>query len=498
MTRNLSNEQGRKEESVREALVYSHVGRKTMTCLRAAKPKLFSEIDQSAKPKLFSEIGLDKTSKPRLFTEVSPEELITLPVTDGNQGLEEQCEAIGTEEKTQVRRQLLSKKPQLFSEVNKEWGIDLPAMDSQSKWREQDIRNVTKNNSSPSQPTAVTNGLVDNSQDWKNFELRLLQTICKRYDTQDGEQSVIFYRFQIQIEYEFFDAVVKTDEVGNIKWLKCATHGKAFVRKSKSEISFDEYVSNVIIKSNVREQTQYFTNGWKLTKSGTWMYVLGDGCIGNLCPDICGNPKSVFEYDKEKVGSKEVFREALGMLNMSMDKTLTVPLFIFTHAGVLTRFFEEAGHPIKFLMAVIGETNSRKTSLSLCMTKLFNRKEIQLPEITFNSTEGGIEKKIGLNPDTVLVIDDFMPAQTKAKQRILDTKLEKIVRMYGERKSVERMTDFAKNPNAGYYPIRNIAVITGEQISGVQSSLTRSLILRIARIRLKMINLAFISKITRF
>lgn len=165
------------------------------------------------------------------------------------------------------------------------------------------------------------------------------------------------------------------------------------------------------------------------------------------------------------------------MLEICDDKRITLPLFLFTHAGVLTSLFNEAGYPIKFLLAVIGETNSRKTSLSLCMTKLFNRKDIHTPEASFNSTEGGIEKKVSMHPDAVLVIDDFMPASTKSKQRILDTKLEKIVRMYGDRKGIDRMTDFSRNPNAGYYPVKGIAVITGEHFRGVPSSMTRNLII---------------------
>lgn len=183
--------------------------------------------------------------------------------------------------------------------------------------------------------------------------------------------------------------------------------------------------------------------------------------------------------NNKKVGTEEVFRQSIGMLDICQDKRITLPLYLFAHMGVLTTLFNEAGFPIKFVVSVIGKTNSRKTSLALCMTKTLNRKEITKPAVNFNETEAGIEKAIGLHPDAVLVIDDFMPASTKAKQNLLDTKLEKALRIYGDREGIERMTDFSKNPGAGYYPVRGIGVITGEHIRGVQSSLLRTLILQI-------------------
>lgn len=63
----------------------------------------------------------------------------------------------------------------------------------------------------------------------------------------------------------------------------------------------------------------------------------------------------------------------------------------------------------------------------------------------------------------------------------MDKKLEKVTRLYGDRQTVVRMTDFSRNPDAGYYPVKGIGIITGEHIHGVQSSLTRHLILSVTR-----------------
>lgn len=196
-------------------------------------------------------------------------------------------------------------------------------------------------------------------------------------------------------------------------------------------------------------------------------------------PFVEGNQIFRFDFDAGQAGRPETFSQMLGMLDICEDKGITLPLFLFTHTGALTTLFGEAGYPVKFVLALIGRTNSRKTNLALCMTKTLDRKDISKPVVNFIATECGIEKKIGLHPDSVLVIDDFMPASVKGKQNQLDTKLEKVLRMYGDREGIERMTDFAKNPGAGYYPVKGVGIVTGEHIRGVQSSLLRTLILNI-------------------
>lgn len=320
--------------------------------------------------------------------------------------------------------------------------------------------------------------VTDVPDDWKNFHLILIEKIVKIFELPDGEDTRIFYQFKIIIGTKEFEKTVSADEVSTFKWVQSGSQGIAFIRRGAKTMAFDEYVSNLISGSNPSLRIVYAVNGWKKI-NGIPAYVYSGGTIGNVVPNVSGNAKYEFEFAAEKVGTEEVFRQSIGMLDICQDKKITLPLYLFVHIGDLSTLFNEAGFPIKFVVSVIGKTNSRKTSLALCMTKTLNRKEITKPAVNFNATEAGIEKAIGLHPDAVLVIDDFMPASTKAKQNVLDTKLEKTLRIYGDREGIERMTDFSKNPGAGYYPVRGIGVITGEHIRGVQSSLLRTLILQI-------------------
>ena len=321
--------------------------------------------------------------------------------------------------------------------------------------------------------------IVESRKNQSNFDLALKKVIKKICDTRSGEKETWEYEWEIYMQGgKITEVRVSAEDVSKFRWIKNASRGTA-IYKNK-EKPFDEYVSQLILNSTIEMEVLYSTNGWKKL-NGIPVYIYDSGNIGEKIKGIKGNGEFQFKYSKEEVGTEDIFDKVLNMLEICSDHKITLPLFLFAHVGVLTTPFEESGNPVKFMLAVIGETNSRKTSLALCMTKIFNRQAIQEPEVTFSSTEGGLEKAIGTHPDCVLTIDDFMPAATRTKQAELDKKLEKITRMYGDRKGVERMTDFAQNPNAGYYPVKGVGIITGEHIHGVKSSLTRHLILPVER-----------------
>lgn len=439
------------------------------------KEFLFEIISEEEKKALPSLERVSEGERKKLFEQVKEDERKQL------------FEVVVAEDKPQLFEVVAEDKPQLFEVVRENEGSQL-FESVEAEMREAQLlpimsekkENILTYITTTTEKDIARNVEVMEPEDGRNFRLQLIDKIRNIFETSDGEKVITKYRFRVYVGWEMYETIVNASEVGNVKWVKEATEGKAIVKKGRNGSDFEEYVSKILMSSVVPEQTVYALNGWK-TIGDKHIYVYANGAIGKNVSNVFGNRKYCFEFEPEKVGTKETFEQAVKMLEICKDKNISLPLFLATHIGSVTSLFEEAGHPVKFTTAVIGETNSRKTSLSLCLTKTINRKEIQIPEVTFSSTEGGIEKAIALHSDSVLVIDDYMPASTVSKQRVLDAKLEKVQRLYGDRKGIERMTDFAKNPNAGYYPVRGIGVITGEHIKGVQSSLTRSLILKIKR-----------------
>lgn len=321
------------------------------------------------------------------------------------------------------------------------------------------------------------------SEGWGNFDLELLQRIRKIEETASGDKSSILYRFEVKIRNsdETYSAEIPAKDVEKVSWIVDKTGGAAWFSRDKRAKSAVEKVIHGQIKAYTGvEKLKYPRNGWKKLRNG-WFYLTDFGFIGLLQTQAQGDTDQKFLYASHHAGKKQTFLEALEMTTITQNSSTAMFLFLFTHLSMMAALFEEAGAPIKFITAVIGPTNSRKTSMALCLSKVFNRDQIHTPELSFESTMGGIEVMCSQCQDTPVIIDDFHPALTRKKQNELNEKLEFVLRRYGDRVAKKRMTDFSPNKKAGYYPVRGGCIITGEDITGVESSLARTIVLRVEK-----------------
>ena len=332
-------------------------------------------------------------------------------------------------------------------------------------------------------PKKEVNVQIDDEEEtYGNFSIQILKRVKIIEEFQDEIKISTKYRCKIILNNgELMEVSVPGTQIHNLNWIIEKSGGAAHFSTNKS--ARDEIAKQIHMwmdSGDVESITKYQQNGWKKIE-GYWEYVIDSGVVGTQIEKIIGDETHPFLYDPTQVATQKNFREVFGMLDICKDRTITTALFLFTHMGILTKLFEIAKVPVKGMLAVIGPTNSRKTSLALCMTKTFCRDDIFTPEISFESTLGGIEVETSRHADSVVVIDDFHPSMTKKNQNKMNDLLEFVVRRYGDRTVKKRMTDFAPNGNAGKYGIKGLAVITGEDIGGVQSSLTRILCLEITR-----------------
>ncbi len=131
-------------------------------------------------------------------------------------------------------------------------------------------------------------------------------------------------------------------------------------------------------------------------------------------------------------------------------------------------------------MGILGQTNSRKTSLALAVLRLFNT-DNPTPEVSFSSTPGGLEIIMSQYADAPLIIDDYMPATNRSRQNVTDNKFDDITRRAGDRTIKHRMADFSDDKNINEYPARGCYIITGEQMHGVQSALARTVVVNLTK-----------------
>ena len=117
-----------------------------------------------------------------------------------------------------------------------------------------------------------------------------------------------------------------------------------------------------------------------------------------------------YTYDPKKIDATETFNDFWKMKFLSARKQEnSVFLFHYTCLAVMTTLFQEVGHPINFVVALIGTTNSQKTATGIIFTRLYNRNTKAAADIRFDSTNAAIMEKTSTYGDAILMVDDILP-----------------------------------------------------------------------------------------
>lgn len=223
---------------------------------------------------------------------------------------------------------------------------------------------------------------------------------------------------------------------------------------------------------------------YKFRKSGWNMFIYPTGqrtmfyCNDTMFQnEIFSTETGKYLNYYDNITRNQAFYHAVKMLALG-NMTKTLPLFLFSHIGVMYSIFEEAGFAPNFLLNIVGHTGSLKTSVSKIFFKILkdNRNDIAS---SFNDTATAMEIKMGNTFDEVLLIDDFRPSSNKTETSRMRNSLEKLVRYFGDGVGKSR-----GNPlltlNKEFRP-HGVCAITGEYLYGVPSSLLRMLIVHVNR-----------------
>lgn len=315
----------------------------------------------------------------------------------------------------------------------------------------------------------------------QNFSLELIKKVDEINESEEDVEKAAFYVFQLLYEGKKTEIKVSAKNLYDSKWLTDRMDGLLLFESVRNERSFKKLINQMLNEKYrfIKKNIYYEKSGWKKFSNGCWGYVYSGGIVGKKDSYISGGRNHHIEIDESLVGSFKGFREFYGMQGIFKDIRIARVFMTFSAMSVLTTLFANAGFPIKFVLGVLGTTNTMKTSTSLVFTKFFNATKVTNPEISFMSTEGGVEELVSKYPDSILLIDDFMPAENKAKQALLNNKLELLVRLFGDRTIKKRMTKFSGV--VAEYPPSGCCVFTGEHLTGVESSRTRILVLKLIK-----------------
>ncbi|MEG0854809.1 MAG: hypothetical protein RSF82_13110, partial [Angelakisella sp.] len=153
-----------------------------------------------------------------------------------------------------------------------------------------------------------------------------------------------------------------------------------------------------------------------------------------------------------------------------------IPLYLFTHLGLLTTLFTEAGHQPQFALFINGSTGTFKTAVSKVVFTVFNATK---PEIsaTFKDTSASMEYNLEAYKDCVLLVDDFHPATTSREKSEMDALLERVVRFVGD--GIGKGRSNANLQQQHKFEPKGVVAFTGEDVGGTQSSLFRCFMLEV-------------------
>ena len=184
----------------------------------------------------------------------------------------------------------------------------------------------------------------------------------------------------------------------------------------RPEARFEQYLSEVYgkIALQIPIEIVYGESGWHQTEAGMPHYYSGNdvnNCFSNfrLANNISYEPRDLMEW-------------GIGLMSISEDKIM-LPLLIHAHLGYTLKLFKAAGYDEQYILIMIGNTGSKKTTLARVMFNLFDR---GLTNFTY--TDRAIELSMMSRQDSSLVFDDL----SKGKDKYLAEKFEKVLRQLGD------------------------------------------------------------------
>ena len=194
----------------------------------------------------------------------------------------------------------------------------------------------------------------------------------------------------------------------------------------RPEARFEQYLSEVYYRlaSQIPIEIVYGESGWHQTETGMWHYYSGSDV--NNCFSAFRLADNVFYRFVDYGESRELIEWGIGLFSISTYEIM-LPLIIHAHLGYTLKFFEDIGYREQYILMMIGDTGSGKTTLARILFALFGNKLVK-GLINFTSTESAVEKDIMRRQDSTLIIDDLC----RGTDSIMLEKFERVLRQLGD------------------------------------------------------------------
>ena len=178
---------------------------------------------------------------------------------------------------------------------------------------------------------------------------------------------------------------------------------------------FRQYISELYskVKDTLPFTVKYASHGWNEDEQRQLHYFSGSD-------SNCFSDFRLADYLTEE--PVELIAWCFGLLQVG-SLEIMLPMMIQMHMGFTLKLFEEAGYNEQYILTVIGESGSKKTSLARELFCLFGE-----AIINFQSTDRAIELEMMKRQDATLILDDLSSGNDKN----LAMKFERILRQLGD------------------------------------------------------------------
>lgn len=297
-----------------------------------------------------------------------------------------------------------------------------------------------------------------------NFRVEALSTIIE--DDGISQNTKYVMRCYLENDTKGERVIINSGELNEKLWIARKLDIKYTLSPNKLAYDyFKEYLSEIF--SFIKPQVEYTHVGWRFINN-RWCYLNGAGAIGSTDVSIRGDKNKIIEVDYN-FNRVEALNITLNMLEIA-EYQKTVPMFLYTHLGVLKEIFKEAEANPEFSLWLEGLTGSRKTSVAKVFFNIFNRSNDYI-SATFKDTLASLEEKSFQYKDSLLIVDDFFHSTSKSEWNYTQQTASEILRRFGDNFSKSRLD---RNMNRGKeYPPRGMLVITGELTIKGESTVSR-------------------------
>ena len=284
------------------------------------------------------------------------------------------------------------------------------------------------------------------------------------------------------------EELVVTDGTTETRYLKIgSTHKKGYSLKSVT-LSINEFkkmnwieerwgsACNVSAGNSNREQLRFAIQstaediltrklyshiGW-VQSGGSWDYIMpnSENCF---CEDAVVSKYGITESQNQN----NAFATLALLHSEVAPREVLYPLVAMMFASPLIEFFNQAGIQMKTVLALIGQTGSKKSTLAaLVLSHFGNFTHDSLP-LSFRDTANSILERLYALKDVPTVIDDFHPS-TRFEETEMTKTAQLLFRAFGDKTARGRMK--SNLTIAEPKPPRGSGIITAEFPPSVSES----------------------------